>query len=110
MRAEAIGRGASRQPPLSPSLRKRSLRWNDMKKTRPMLDAPPLPLAGRVGVGALSAMGFVEATPTRLALLGTLPRKREREGHTAGLIIRISTSSPARRRRFRKTLADAQQE
>jgi len=34
---------------------------------------------GRVGVGALSALGFAERTPTRLALLGTLPRKRERE-------------------------------
>ena len=37
-------------------------------------------------MGALSAIGFVERAPTRLALLGTLPRKREREGHTAGLI------------------------
>jgi hypothetical protein len=32
-----------------------------------------------VGVGALSAIGFAERAPTRLALLGTLPRKRERE-------------------------------
>ncbi len=38
-------------------------------------------LRGRAGVGALSAMGFAERAPTRLALLGTLPRKREREGH-----------------------------
>lgn len=30
-------------------------------------------------VGALSAMGLAERTPTRLASLGTLPRKRERE-------------------------------
>ena len=30
-------------------------------------------------MGALSAVGFTEAAPTRLALLGTLPRKRERE-------------------------------
>jgi hypothetical protein len=37
------------------------------------------PLRGRVGVEALSAAGLAEATPTRLALLGTLPRKRERE-------------------------------
>jgi hypothetical protein len=33
---------------------------------------------GRIGVGALPATGFVERAPTRLALLGTLPRKRER--------------------------------
>ena len=36
-------------------------------------------LRGRVGVGALAALGFAERAPTRLALLGTLPRKRERE-------------------------------
>jgi hypothetical protein len=36
-------------------------------------------LRGRVGVGALSALGLAERAPTRLALLGTLPRKRERE-------------------------------
>jgi hypothetical protein len=30
-------------------------------------------------VGALSASGLVERAPTRLALLGTLPGKRERE-------------------------------
>jgi hypothetical protein len=30
-------------------------------------------------VGALAALGFAERAPTRLALLGTLPRKRERE-------------------------------
>ena len=30
-------------------------------------------------MGALSAAGFAERAPTRLALLGTLPRKRERE-------------------------------
>jgi hypothetical protein len=35
-------------------------------------------LRGRVG-GALSALGLAERAPTRLALLGTLPRKRERE-------------------------------
>jgi hypothetical protein len=35
-------------------------------------------LRGRAGVGVLSAMEFAEAAPTRLALLGTLPRKRER--------------------------------
>ena len=29
-------------------------------------------------MGALSTFGFAEAPPTRLALLGTLPRKRER--------------------------------
>jgi hypothetical protein len=36
-------------------------------------------LRGRAGVGALAATEFAEAAPTRLALLGTLPRKRERE-------------------------------
>jgi hypothetical protein len=36
-------------------------------------------LRGRAGVGALSAAGLLERAPTRLALLGTLPRKRERE-------------------------------
>ena len=46
-----------------------------------MLDALPLPLAGEGWGGGLSAMGYAEAAPTRLALLGTLPRKREREGH-----------------------------
>jgi hypothetical protein len=30
-------------------------------------------------VGAFSTGEFAERTPTRLALLGTLPRKRERE-------------------------------
>ena len=45
-----------------------------------MHGARPLPrLRGRVGVGALSASGLVESAPTRLASLGTLPRKRERE-------------------------------
>src|SRR5204863_7292789 len=46
---------------------------------------PPLPrLRGRVGVGVLSASGLAEAAPTRLALLGTLPRKPERaENYTA---------------------------
>src|SRR5882757_8006088 len=34
---------------------------------------------GGLGVGAPSAMGFAERAPTRLASLGTLPRKRERE-------------------------------
>jgi hypothetical protein len=42
--------------------------------------ALPLPrLRGRVGVGARAALGLAERAPTRLALLGTLPRKRERE-------------------------------
>jgi len=40
---------------------------------------------------------FAERAPTRLALLGTLPRKREREGHIADIIIvRSSAASPAR--------------
>ena len=30
-------------------------------------------------MGALAALGLAERAPTRLALLGTLPRKRERE-------------------------------
>src|SRR5476651_914032 len=52
--------------------------WDMMFSSRVLL--PPLPhLRGRVGVGALSAMGFAERAPTRLASLGTLPRKRERE-------------------------------
>ena len=56
-------------------------------------------------MGALSAIGFVERAPTRLALLGTLPRKREREGHTAGLIgasrISYSLVAPAFENRLR---------
>src|SRR6202165_4686613 len=34
-------------------------------------------LRERVGVGALSAFGLAERAPTRLGLLGPLPRKRE---------------------------------
>jgi hypothetical protein len=50
--------------------------------------APPLPrLRGRVGVGALSAWESAEAAPTRLALLGTLPRKREREETYADAVV-----------------------
>jgi hypothetical protein len=46
-----------------------------------MLGTPPLPrLRGRVGAGALSAMGFAERAPTRLALLGTLPREARERG------------------------------
>ncbi len=40
--------------------------------------APPLPLAGE-GWGGGAASGLAEIAPTRLASLGTLPRKRERE-------------------------------
>src|SRR5258708_39770013 len=54
------------------------------------LGAPPLPrLRGRAGVGALAAAGLAERAPTRLALLGTLPRKsgrgklRRRRRHAA---------------------------
>jgi hypothetical protein len=38
-------------------------------------------------VGALSALGFAERAPTGLALLGTLPRKREMEekSHRGGI-------------------------
>jgi hypothetical protein len=39
----------------------------------------PLPLAGEGWGAGVAAMGFVERAPTRLASLGTLPRKRERE-------------------------------
>jgi len=57
-------------------------------------------LRGRVGVGALATTGFAEAAPTRLALLGTLPRKRERErtsrsridGYTAAVVTPPSTT------------------
>src|SRR6202790_5057020 len=69
-----------------------------------MLNAPPLPLAGEGWVGALSTMGFAERNPPRLALLGTLPRKREREGHTAVIIHLVQ--SPARRAGLRKPLAN----
>jgi len=49
---------------------------------------PPLPrLRGRVGVGVLSASGLAEAAPTRLALLGTLPRKREREENYTDAVV-----------------------
>jgi hypothetical protein len=49
--------------------------------------ALPLPrLRGRIGVEALSALEFAERAPTRLALLGTLHRKREREEETLALV------------------------
>jgi hypothetical protein len=60
-----------------------------------MRGAPPLPrLRGRVGVAALAAAGFAEAAPTRLALLGTLPRKRERgrSDHTDAVVTPPSTT------------------
>jgi hypothetical protein len=44
-------------------------------------------LRGGAGVGALSAREYVEAAPTRLALLGTLPRKREREEGYADAVV-----------------------
>ena len=51
-------------------------------------------------MGALATTGFAEAAPTRLALLGTLPRKRERErtsrsridGYTAAVVTPPSTT------------------
>jgi len=73
MRAEPIGRHASRQP-------RKSVRSFENAVLAEAAAVRSLSrLRGRVGVGALSTMGFAEATPTRLALLGTLPRKRERE-------------------------------
>src|SRR5947207_2350368 len=51
--------------------------------------APSPALAG----GVLSASGLAEAAPTRLALLGTLPRKREREeNYTAAVVTPPSTT------------------
>src|SRR5713226_2059970 len=66
-------------------------------------------LLGRVGVGALSAVGFAEAAPPRLALLGALPRKRERENHPPGHH-QISAALLTRRAHLGKPLADAQQQ
>jgi hypothetical protein len=54
-------------------------------------------------VGALSATDFAERTPTRLALLGTLPRKRERERAQRRVIIGCTypLAAPAREKRLR---------
>ena len=38
-------------------------------------------------MGVLSASGLAEAAPTRLALLGTLPRKREREENYTDAVV-----------------------
>jgi hypothetical protein len=43
-------------------------------------------------VGARAAMGLAERTPTRLALLGTLPRKREREDYADAVVTPPSTT------------------
>jgi hypothetical protein len=58
--------------------------------------SPALAGEGRGGgsLGALSALGLAERAPTRLALLGTLPRKREREGHTADVVTQIRDNHP----------------
>ena len=40
-------------------------------------------------MGALAAKAIAAAAPTRLALLGTLPRKRERERNHAGAVAAI---------------------
>ncbi|SHK30652.1 hypothetical protein SAMN05444159_2951 [Bradyrhizobium lablabi] len=55
--------------------------------------APSLALAGEGWGGALAAMGFAERAPTRLALLGTLPRKRERgRGYADAVVTPPSTT------------------
>jgi hypothetical protein len=45
-------------------------------------------------VGALAAAGLAETAPTRLAWLGTLPRKRGRgeEGYAAAVVTPPSTT------------------
>jgi hypothetical protein len=44
-------------------------------------------------VGARAALGLAERAPTRLALLGTLPRKREREkDYVAAVVTPPSTT------------------
>ncbi len=53
--------------------------------------ALPLPLAGEGWGGAASAGPDAERAPTRLALLGTLPRKREREHNALTFGLRITS-------------------
>ena len=54
------------------------------ERLAPVLAAAPLHDPKGLG-GTRSAMGFAERAPTRLALLGTLPRKREREKNSTVL-------------------------
>jgi hypothetical protein len=53
------------------------------ERLAPVLAAAPSTTL-RAG-GTRSAMGFAERAPTRLALLGSLPRKREREKNSTVL-------------------------